>query len=71
MHHPSKGGKLLFRTPVLQLFLSQEVFHPDQVFDGFLFQSGLEFGGLPIFGPNRFGFDVRVCEEGAEFKPFE
>jgi len=69
VHHSSKEGKLLFRTPNLQLLLSQKISYLDQVFHRLLFQFGLEFIDRKIFRPDRLCLYRRVREGFSEFQP--
>jgi hypothetical protein len=56
IHHLSKSGEFLFRTPILELFQSEEVSHLDEIFDGLLLLFRLEFGDFKIFNSNGLYF---------------
>ena len=70
VHRSPKEGKLLFRTPNLQLFLSQKVSHLDEVFDDLLFKPGPKFVDLRVLRTNRLNLCGRAGEEFPKFQTF-
>ena len=70
LHHSSKEGNSCSGHQIFKLFLGKKVSHLNQVFDGLLFQFGLEFNDFGIFGTDGLYAHGWIGEEFSEFQTF-